>query len=826
MKQRATYFADILLPLAVEGYFTYRIPNDLAKDIKLGMRVVVQFGKQKFYTGLVRRIHQNIPKDYTPKYVLSIVDPYPLVSEVHFQFWEWLASYYMANVGEVMNVALPSSLKLASETRLALHPDFDKDYSGLTEKEMMVAEACEIQKQITLADVARITEMASVFGLIKKLIDKKVIVLEEELQNRFQPKTRIYLSLHPDYKDNDEKLNKIFNELEKRAPRQSEALLMFLSMTRDREEISRNSLQAMANLGPSPVDGLIKKGIFVSKEHVVSRLGELYKGETQEVRLTPLQQKVYESIRKQWSEKPTVLLYGITSSGKTEIYIKLATEIIQQGGQVLYLLPEIALTAQIVNRLRRFFGDDVAVYHSKFNENERAEIWNRVTENPLYDLKPFKLVVGTRSALFLPFSNLKLIIVDEEHDASFRQAQPAPRYNARDAAIYLAGLLHARTLLGSATPSLESYFNAQSGKYGFAQILTRYSDIMMPEIILADLREEKNKGASKSLFSQTLLQLISEALSQKEQIILFQNRRGYAPRIECGKCNWIPLCKNCDVSLVYHKEYHQLQCHYCGYTAPLPTECSVCHHTALYLRGFGTEKIEDELSIYYPEARIARFDLDSTRNKNAHVDLIQRFEDRDIDILVGTQMVTKGLDFDHVSLVAILNADNMLAYPDFRAFERGYQLMAQVVGRAGRKNKRGKVVIQTYNPQHPAILFVLSNDYEGMAHQQLSERAHYHYPPFTRLILVELKYADQKNLFEGADHLAKLLRDELGKKVMGPEQPVISRIKGLFIYQILIKLDRNHLLNANKEFIHRTIRQFQTEKEFRRFIVQIHVDPM
>lgn len=826
MEERTTYFADILLPLAVEGYFTYRIPNDLVKDIKLGMRVVVQFGKQKFYTGLVRHIHQNIPKDYMPKYVLSIVDPYPLVNEVHFQFWEWIASYYMATVGEVMNVALPSSLKLASETHLALHPDFDKDYNSLSDKEMMVAEACEIQKKITLADVARITDMSSVVGLVKKLIDKKVIILEEELQNRFQPKTRVYLSLHPDYKDNDEKLNKIFNELEKRAPRQSEALLMFLSMTHDKVEVSRNSLQAMANIGPSPIDGLIKKGILVSKEHVVSRLGELHKGETQEVSLTPLQHGVYESIRKQWSEKPTVLLHGITSSGKTEIYIKLATEVIQQGGQVLYLLPEIALTAQIVNRLRRFFGEDVAVYHSKFNENERAEIWNRVTENSLYDLKPFKLVVGTRSALFLPFSNLKLIIVDEEHDASFRQAQPAPRYNARDAAIYLAGLYQAHTILGSATPSLESYFNAQSGKYGFAQILTRYSDIMLPEIIVADLREEKNKGASKSLFSQTLLKLISEALSQKEQVILFQNRRGYAPRIECDKCNWIPLCKNCDVSMVYHKEYHQLRCHYCGYSAPLPSECPVCHNTALFLRGFGTEKIEDELSIYYPNARIARFDLDSVRNKNAHVDLLQRFEDRDIDILVGTQMVTKGLDFDHVSLVGILNADNMLAYPDFRAFERGYQLMAQVAGRAGRKNKRGKVVIQTYNPQHPAIQFVVENDYAGMAKQQLSERAHYHYPPFTRLIMIELKHADQKNLFEGANYLARLLRVELGKKVLGPEQPVISRVKGLFIYHILIKLDRNHLLNTYKEFIHRTARQFQNEKEFRRIIVQLHVDPI
>ncbi|HAW57902.1 MAG TPA: primosomal protein N' [Bacteroidales bacterium] len=826
MEERTTYFADILLPIAVEGYFTYRIPNDLVKDIKLGMRVVVQFGKQKFYTGLVRHIHQNIPKDYMPKYVLSIVDPYPLVNEVHFQFWEWIASYYMATVGEVMNVALPSSLKLASETHLALHPDFDKDYNSLSDKEMMVAEACEIQKKITLADVARITDMSSVVGLVKKLIDKKVIILEEELQNRFQPKTRVYLSLHPDYKDNDEKLNKIFNELEKRAPRQSEALLMFLSMTHDKVEVSRNSLQAMANIGPSPIDGLIKKGILVSKEHVVSRLGELNKGETQEVSLTPLQHGVYESIRKQWGEKPTVLLHGITSSGKTEIYIKLAAEVIQQGGQVLYLLPEIALTAQIVNRLRRFFGEDVAVYHSKFNENERAEIWNRVTENSLYDLKPFKLVVGTRSALFLPFSNLKLIIVDEEHDASFRQAQPAPRYNARDAAIYLAGLYQAHTILGSATPSLESYFNAQSGKYGFAQILTRYSDIMLPEIIVADLREEKNKGASKSLFSQTLLKLISEALSQKEQVILFQNRRGYAPRIECDKCNWIPLCKNCDVSMVYHKEYHQLRCHYCGYSAPLPSECPVCHNTALFLRGFGTEKIEDELSIYYPNARIARFDLDSVRNKNAHIDLLQRFEDRDIDILVGTQMVTKGLDFDHVSLVGILNADNMLVYPDFRAFERGYQLMAQVAGRAGRKNKRGKVVIQTYNPQHPAIQFVVENDYAGMAKQQLSERAHYHYPPFTRLIMIELKHADQKNLFEGANYLAKLLRVELGKKVLGPEQPVISRIKGLFIYQILIKLDRNHLLNTYKEFIHRTARQFQNEKEFRRIIVQLHVDPI
>ena len=824
LMERVTYFADVAIPLAVEGYFTYRVPHDLAGRVKPGIRVVVQFGKKKIYTGLVRKVHTEVPSGYTPKYILSLLDPDPMITEIHFRFWEWIADYYMCSVGEVMSAALPAAFKLASETRLALHPGFRHETTRLSDKEFLVAEACELHTRITLAEVSAIVEMASVVPLIKSLIEKEVVVLEEELEERYKPRTVVYIRLNPEW-NSDDRLNALFDTLEKKAPRQSEALMMYLSLSPGREEIARPKILAALNQNASGLEGLLKKSILIAREKVVSRLGELYEGPLLKVSLSPAQEEAFQAIRSHFENLPAVLLHGITSSGKTEIYIRLIEETLRNGGQILYLLPEIALTAQIINRLRRYFGEEIAVYHSKFNENERAEVWNRVSGHPLYHLKRFNLVVGARSALFLPFENLRLIIVDEEHDPSFRQAQPAPRYQARDAALFLAALTGAKTLLGTATPSLESYYNAQTGKFGWVTLNQRYGEVKLPQICIADIGEEHREKRMKSMFSELLLDEIGMAVQKGGQVILFQNRRGYAPRLECGKCHWIPQCRNCDVSLVYHKEFHQLKCHYCGWSSPVPSACPVCNHTGILMKSFGTEKIEDELSIFFPDAKVARLDLDAIRTRNAHIDLIRKFEDKEIDILVGTQMVTKGLDFGNVSLVGILNADSMLAFPDFRAFERGFQLMAQVSGRAGRKHPQGKVIIQTSNPLHPAIQFVTQNDYEGMYQSQIRERSRYHYPPFCRLVMIECKHTEAEVLGKATQILAGWLRKELKDKVLGPEPPLIPRIRGLYILQLLVKLERDQHLGKQKRFIRSCAEKLLQEKAFRQLRIQFHVDP-
>lgn len=825
MTERRTFFADVLLPLSVEGYFTYRIPHELSEQIQPGHRVVVQFGKQKIYTALVRRIHENIPQGYTPKYILAMVDPVPLISELHFRFWEWMASYYICTVGEVMNAALPAALRLASETRIVLNPSFDRDYNRLGDKELLITEACEMHNELSLNDVARITGLANPMPLVKKMIDHGVVLIHEELENRYTPREITYLTLHPDYQ-NEDLLNELFNQLEKKAPRQSDALMVFLSLTAGTESISKNKVVAALKGNASGIDALIKKNVLVAEKRVISRFEDEPTAEVREVQLTPQQEEVFLHIKEQLQERQTVLLHGVTSSGKTEIYIRLMKEVVDAGGQVLYLLPEIALTAQIIRRLRKYFGEKVGVYHSRYNEKERAEIWNRVSDNPMYGFERLSVVAGARSALFLPFSQLQLIIVDEEHDTSFYQNHPAPRYQARDAALYLASLFGAKVVLGSATPSLESYSNARSGKFGLATLMNRYGDIRMPRIEIINLAQERKENRLKSIFSERLLELTAEALKNQEQIIMFQNRRGYAPRIECDKCFWIPTCRHCDVSMVYHLSTHQLKCHYCGYTATVPSECPVCHHTGLHMKSFGTEKIEDELAIFFPEARIARLDLDAVKTKNAHHDLIRRFEDREIDILVGTQMVTKGLDFDHVSLVGILHADALLAYPDFRAFERAYQLMAQVSGRAGRRDKQGTVIIQANNPEHPAIRYVVENDYEAMFNHQMNERMKYNYPPYSRLILIEVKHTEKDVVVEAATEAGNLLRRELKDRVLGPEAPPVARIRGQHIRQILLKLDKKNNIPAIKAFIKTTLEQIQRNKTYSRVQITLFVDPV
>ncbi len=834
---RKTLFVNVLLPLPVPGLFTYRVPFDLNDAVVVGKRVVVQFGAKKIYTALIHGITGKVPAVQT-KYILSVLDLKPVVNEFQFRFWEWIASYYCCHLGEVMNAALPSALKLASESRIMLNPDAVIDPGTLSEKEYLLITALQETGKLSLTDASRTIELIKIIPLIHTLIEKGYVLTEEEIGEKFRPKSESYIRLAQEY-TGEKELNTIYNQLEKKAPKQLELLIEYVQLSQclsgPAAEVTRAALFQRVNEAPSKLKSLLKKGVFEQYEKQVSRLkhGEATSS-AGAIELMEGQTLALAKIREEFETKNVVLLHGVTSSGKTELYIKLIRETLDAGRQVLYLLPEIALTAQIINRLQKFFGKEVGIYHSRYDENERVEIWQRV-EN--YSSDPsrlenselhesYQVILGARSALFLPFSNLGLIIVDEEHDSSYKQYDPAPRYNARDSAIFLASLHKAKVLLGSATPCIETFYNAKINKYGMAGIPDRFGGVLMPAIEVVNLREEHKRKRMKSIFSLQLLESIEAALALGEQVILFQNRRGFSLHIDCDNCNWVPQCIQCDVSLVYHKKQNLLRCHYCGYSTSVPDKCPDCGYTGLKMKGFGTEKIEEELSIFFPNARIARLDLDSTRAKNSLQRIIADFEDRRIDILAGTQMVTKGLDFDNVSLVGILNADSLLSYPDFRSYERSYQLMAQVAGRAGRSSKQGKVLIQAFNPGHEIIKFVIDNNYVGMFESQLAERKRYNYPPFNRLIQVTLKHAQSELLNEAAAELAKTLRKKFGKRVLGPEFPQVTRIKNLFLKNILIKLEQGVNLSKVKEEILSDVDKLHSIRVFSQVRVILNVDPV
>lgn len=831
-KDYITLFAEILLPLPVKGYFTYRIPQELMGEVEAGKRVVVQFGQKKFYTGLVRRIHENPPKVLSLKYVLAVLDPFPVVNENQFLLWEWMAGYYMCTVGEVMNVALPSAYKLASETRVLLDPSYVHDSEVLSDREFQVVEALDIQAVLSLTDISRIVGIAKVVPLVKTMIEKGIIRVEEEITERYKPKTEMYVRLAEAYTD-EVRLNQRMDELSKRAFKQLQTLLAYLSLSRcfsgTPKEVSRPELLSTQGITAAQLDALVKKGILELYSREVSRLlhDEAIEAAS-DILLTDSQSQALNQLKEKLDGNSIVLLKGVTSSGKTEIYIKLIAETIASGRQVLYLLPEIALTTQIIRRLQRYFGSNVGVYHSKYNEFERIEIWNKANI-PLagsLDHQPYRIILGARSALFLPFHNPGLIIVDEEHDNSYKQADPAPRYNARDAATMMGMLHKCPVLLGSATPSLESYYNAASGKYGLVELGERYGNIEMPEIRIVNIREEARMKRMKSHFSPQLLQAVKESLDAGTQVILFQNRRGFSLRLECDTCHQSPGCINCDVTLTYHKHINMLKCHYCGYSIPVPSTCPECQSPALVMRGFGTEKVEEELAILFPEAIIARMDLDTTRTKNAYQRIIGDFETGKTDILVGTQMVTKGLDFDNVSLVGVLNADGMMSYPDFRSIERSYQLMAQVSGRAGRKNKRGTVIIQTGNPEHPLLKWVVNDDYNSMFQQQLSDRYRYQYPPYNRLVEISLRHRDQEVLNNGAAVLAGMLKPVFGKQLLGPEYPIVSRIRNLFIKNIILKIGKGQHGKQQKLELKNLLAKFGELQGYKSIRVTVDVDPV
>ncbi|MEO5569756.1 MAG: primosomal protein N' [Bacteroidia bacterium] len=825
--QTDTLFVDVILPLALPQLYTYSVPAEFASQVSAGKRAVVQFGKQKMYSALIRNIHSNKPEAYEAKPIASVLDQFPMVNEQQFQLWDWMSDYYMCTLGEIMNAAFPSAFKLESETKVLFNPAYERDFTNLEEKEFLVAEALELNKELTLHEISKITGRRNVIPLVKTMIDKGILMLREEIEKNFKPKKNVFIKLSD--QANDEFLQGIFDQLERKAPKQLHLLMNFMKLQSEKpgEVIHKDKLLKTSQSDNTVLKQLVKKKVLEVYEQDEFFSLETNAGLKDKAELNEDQQAAFLSVKEQFKEQQAVLLHGVTSSGKTEIYIHLIDEQIKQGKQVLYLLPEIALTTQIINRLKKHYGDKLLIYHSRFNERDRAEVWNKMIlfqHHP--DEKNYQVIIGARSAIFLPYSKLGLVIVDEEHDGSYKQVDPAPRYHARDTSIVLSNIQNAKTILGSATPAIESYFNALSGKYGLVSLHKRYADLQMPLIEVVNLKEAKKKNLLKTFFSQTLLHESQHALINHEQVILFQNRRGFAPMIECQNCSWIPHCINCDVSLTFHKKGNVLRCHYCGYTISPPSKCAACGDHDLRMRGYGTERIEDEISVFFPDKKIARLDLDSTRSKNAYQQVIAGFENRDIDILVGTQMITKGLDFDHVSLVGIINADSLMAFPHFRAHERSFQLMAQVSGRAGRKFKRGKVIIQTYHPENPIIHFVVENDYKGFYEYELKERNKFKYPPYYRLTEIRVKHRDEKKLEETSLAFAKELKAVFGKRLLGPVTPVVSKVKNYFLRTMMLKIERDLSVIKIKKMLGTAMDHFKKEPENRSLVIQVDVDPL
>ncbi|MGQ8337586.1 replication restart helicase PriA [Sunxiuqinia sp. A32] len=822
---RNEIYAEVILPLPVGDLFTYRVPPDLEPSVKVGTRAVVQFGVRKFYSALIYRLTDKKPEgDFEVKDLDAILDREPIVNNVQFILWEWVAEYYCCSIGEVYKAALPSALKLESQSKIRFNPEFEfpGDLPGDEEALLLMLQGHGLA---SISEINKFLGKKSSLSTLKLLLEKNAIILEEKLKDSYKPKTAAYVSLNPKL-DDSKKLEQAFEQI-KRAKKQTSLLEAFLSETKYhtdvKSRIAKRELLEKSHSSDGILKSLVDKDILQLEDIEIGRLDFEENGSITINELNEAQEQALIELKENFKKDRPVLLHGVTSSGKTEVYIKLIEEQFAKGKQVLYLVPEIGLTTQLISRLKKAFGNKAGVYHSKFNDAERVEIWLNILQEKD---DAYQLVLGARSAALLPFNNLGLIIVDEEHENSYKQFDPAPRYNARDLAVVHGNIHKADVLLGTATPSFESYMNTKTGKYGLVKLNERYQGIKLPEIVIADVRKATRQRSMKSLLTPQLYNQVEEALGKKEQVILFQNRRGFAPYIQCGSCGWIPKCKHCDVSLTYHKYRSSLICHYCGHTSSLPQNCGECHSEDIRTKGFGTEKIEEELSLLFPEARIARMDLDTTRAKRAYEQLIYKFESGQLDILVGTQMVTKGLDFDNVRVVGVLNADQLLNYPDFRSFERSFQLMAQVSGRAGRKNKQGTVVIQTYQPDHPVLKEVVENKYEQFFNQQMQDRRMFKYPPFYRLVKIVMKHKNNSRLDLAANHLAMILRKRFGQNVLGPEYPVINRIQNWYQKEIWVKLPKNHKTGLAKKEIQAEITRLKSLPNNSNLIVYADIDPM
>ena len=816
-------YVDVIVPLPIASQYTYSVPAELEESVQEGCRVVVSFGQKKFYTAIVTKVHYVAPENYETKDVEEVLDTSPVILPTQFRFWEWLSTYYLCTLGDVYKAAMPSGMKLESETLVAYNEEFEATVP-LPKNEQRILDLLNDDKEQCVTQLQKASGLKSILPIIKRLLEKQAIFVKEDLKRNYKPRTEARVRLTEAY-STEHALRELFDNLG-RAKKQLSLLMKYIELSgwmgtaSTLKEVSKKDLLDKTGASVSILNSLVEKGVLETYYYEIGRLDKSIKGTLSLNPLNVAQERAFTAIRNSFQEKSVCLLHGVTSSGKTEIYIHLIEEVLRKGQQILYLLPEIALTTQITERLKRVFGHRLGVYHSKFPDAERVEIWKKQLTDESYDI-----ILGVRSSIFLPFKRLGLIIVDEEHENTYKQQEPAPRYHARSAAIMLASMYGAKVLLGTATPSVESYFNARKGKYSLVQLKERYKEIRLPHIELVDIKELTRQKRMKGPFSPVLVKEIRSALDRKEQVILFQNRRGFAQMVECRTCGWIPKCKNCDVSLTFHKRLNQLTCHYCGYTQSVAASCPACGGVELLNRGIGTERIEEDIQLTFPDVRVARMDLDTTRSRTAYEKIIADFEQGKTDILIGTQMISKGLDFNHVNVVGILNADTMLNYPDFRSYERAFQLMAQVAGRAGRKDKQGLVILQTKSPELPVISQVLNNDYEQLYEDQLAERQVFRYPPFYRLIYVYLKHRKEDVLEQAAEMAATLLRTGLGNRVLGPDKPPIARIQTLFIKKIMIKVELTASMTKVRDYLKGVQRTLSEDARFRSLIVYYDVDP-
>lgn len=808
-------YVDAILPVPLHGLFTYSVPTEMAKSIHEGSRIIVQFGKKKFYTAIVHKLYKAEQKPEEIKEITAILEDYPIVNSIQLKFWDWISSYYMCTLGDVFRAALPSALKIESETFITLNPEYEGE-EPFTPNEQRIFANLSSEKAYKLSELEKVTGIANVIPPIKSLADKGAVFLRETLGDDYKVKTEVAVKIAKQFTEKG--LVDIIDALS-RAPKQQQLLLDFLQIKT--QPLFRKDLLQQTGATTATLNELVKKNILSTYDIEVDRIDYGESDFEAAHKLNEYQEQAYKEIYTAFEKHDTTLLHGVTGSGKTEIYIQMIKDAIEEGKQVLYLVPEIALTTQITDRLKGVFGNKLAVFHSRFNENERAETWNKLLIG-----NECQVVLGARSAIFLPFSKLGLIIVDEEHEASYKQQDPAPRYNARNSAIVLANFHKAKVLLGTATPAMETYYNALTKRYGLVNLNKRHADIALPEVEIVNTKELRRKKLMKSFLSPPLASHIQEALDNKNQVILFQNRRGFAPLLECKTCAWTPQCKHCDVSLTYHKGARMMVCHYCGTTYRIPEECPSCETPTLDILGYGTERIEEEVSETFPDAKVSRMDLDTTRGKKSYERIISDFEANKSNILVGTQMVSKGLDFERVNIVGILNADSLLNYPDFRAHERAFQMLTQVSGRAGRKGKQGTVLLQTSQPNHPIIQFVEHNDYRAFFDMQLEERNMFRYPPFYRLIEITLRAKNERTLDAAAVQLGTVLRETFGDRLLGPSRPPISRVQTLYIRKILLKIENNASAADVRASIIYSQNYVTNIPDFKSVLVHYDVDPM
>ncbi len=811
-------YAEIIIPLALPKNYTWAVPGQFQSAVQPGVRAEVAL-KNKRYAGVVKRIFTTRPEAFNPKPIINILDSEPVVHQQQLNLWQWIANYYMCSEGEVMQAAIPTNLKLSGETIIAWNDERGEDFSDLDDEEYIVAEALSIKKELRMTEVQQLLDASHVYPVIKRLIDKQVCFVWEELKEKYKAKTETYIQLHPVY-HSESKLEELLNTWSK-SPKQMALLLSFLHLIKTEGEVTQTSLLKKSNATIAQLKGLIDKNVLLAEKRATNRLRTLPKDVTIDFTLSDAQRQAGEEIINVFNEKQVCLLHGITSSGKTQLYVKLMEQYLKEGKQVLYMLPEVALTAQMIRRLQKNFGGFIAIYHHKFNANERVEIWDKVKTGET------KIVLGARSSLFLPFKDLGLIIADEEHDSSYKQQDPAPRYHARDAAIYYASLFNAKVLLGSATPSIESYYNAQTGKYGLVMLNERFGNVALPVIEIVDVKQVVQKDKGKVMVSPQLKEAIAASLEKHKQVILFQNRRGYSPYLICGVCGWIPQCVNCDVTLTYHKAKNKLACHYCGTTYPVINTCAACGSHQFIQKNFGTERIDELIAEEFPAARTARMDYDSIKGKHDHDNLIRLFEQQKIDILTGTQMVVKGLDFEHVNLVGIMDADGILNFADFRVNERAFQLMEQVSGRAGRKDGDGKVLLQVSNTYHPVLQFVQAHDYTAMYQFEINNRKQFFYPPFSRIIQIIFKHKESHIAEEAAHLMVNGMKRNFEKFITGPAEPVVNRIRNQYLWELLVKMPKDAAtIQQCKREIYQQAAIIQSNKRHRGVSIIADVDPM